>query len=75
MGVVHEVGSHLKGKADWIVRSNRVLHPHLIVLEQRDTITQTFTRPSEEKPCVHLPMLCSPHSSQKQLPALTCTYI
>lgn len=55
MGVVHEVGGHLKGKADWIVRSNRVLHAHLIVLEQRDTITQTFTRSSEEKPCVHLP--------------------
>lgn len=35
MGVVHEVGGHLKGKADWIVRSNRVLHPYLIVLEQR----------------------------------------
>lgn len=42
MGVMHEVRGHLKGKADWIVCGHRVLQPHLIILEQRDTINQMF---------------------------------
>lgn len=73
MGVMHEVRGHLKGKADWIACGNRVLHPRLIVLQQRDTFTHTFMQPSEEKCCVHLPTLCSPPPSRKQLPALVCT--
>lgn len=57
MGVMHEVRRHLKGNADRIARGNRILQPHLIVLERRESVAQTFSKPliKKKKKSVDLP--------------------
>lgn len=75
--IMHEVRSHIKGKADRIACSNSIYHSHLIVLMgKRKTssligfkITSIMNRDSE----VHTPLLCSSLPSQKQLPVLAYT--
>lgn len=77
LGVGHKVRSHLKSKTDRIASANCVLHLLLIVLEEKHSITHRCSIKTLilEKHCHDLsPLLCSRHSSQKQLPALAYTY-
>lgn len=63
---MHEVRSHLKGKADWVVSGNSILHSFLIILQQQDSFTVTDQQRWDVQ-CVFGFLSCRAHHGHARL--------